>query len=692
MEDGAKEDPAQHNEPKFLSKAGWLKKAPGRLLASYKDRYIHVEKTEIVVYENEELQNCLERLDLENYDKCHELKSPFTKKQRLILIRSPKSGNKVHDVKFQAQTAEEKEAWIKALSDGINRAKNKVFDEVKVDQGSNLEHVTRSRPKGNRNRRPPTRIHMKEVALVSSDGILRLDLDIEDAIMPNGAHYVNVDGSDTLKVPPSNTGEKPLVPITEEEAQPDPEVSQQKKVIKPPMPPTKEAKPSAALEDEAHKNDGSEKKAPKPPASTLNEAKPCASPAEETTDETKPEKLSEMSSDASKKAAPPPMPPNKPSTCSWTSNLADASQSKPHPPTPPSKEKKPSHPTVEPGRQVEGLSNEDNENEDSSVNKTSETTMEIDETVQLISTEALPCVRDDSTEETVNSNKKVMSDSGPQTPTESPRKSPSPLAKFKKKPDGLAESDIQHTESHSAMSHPKEGADYTTSTSSVQSEDALPKSEDPSVIVSMNDSATDNLTSGPLLHQLSGEKKKKDEKSVDSGQHSDDESDASGSQDTLVASNGVPRGSRDALDVLDTSDIQSSVISKPAQVKPKVFHRVKVEPTIPLKPTTKVRSASTADLLSDSDADIQLKESGRPGAGSAGSPNDDVLNLETEVALEMEKTSKLLSKVSQDQGGSVEEGVPRDLLAEAMEKLKKAEHVLREVKKLKLTKNVRKSW
>lgn len=33
-------------------------------------------------------------------------------------------------MKFQAQTAEEKEAWIKALRGGINRAKNKVFDEV----------------------------------------------------------------------------------------------------------------------------------------------------------------------------------------------------------------------------------------------------------------------------------------------------------------------------------------------------------------------------------------------------------------------------------------------------------------------------------------------------------------------------------------------------------------------------------
>uniref|UniRef100_A0A3Q3WQ83 PH domain-containing protein n=1 Tax=Mola mola TaxID=94237 RepID=A0A3Q3WQ83_MOLML len=102
------------------------------LLTSYKDRYIHVEKTEVVVFEHEDLKNCLERLDLENYDKCHELKSPFKRKHRLILIRSPKSGNKVHDVKFQAQTVKEKEDWIKALSNGISRAKNKVFDSVNV--------------------------------------------------------------------------------------------------------------------------------------------------------------------------------------------------------------------------------------------------------------------------------------------------------------------------------------------------------------------------------------------------------------------------------------------------------------------------------------------------------------------------------------------------------------------------------
>uniref|UniRef100_A0A3Q2E5R1 Pleckstrin homology domain containing, family O member 2 n=1 Tax=Cyprinodon variegatus TaxID=28743 RepID=A0A3Q2E5R1_CYPVA len=167
LEEATKEEPAQPNKPKFLSKAGWVKKSHGRLLASYKDRYVQVEKTEMVVYENEDLQNCLERLDLESYDKCHELKSPFNKKHRLVLIRSPKSGNKIHDVKLQAQTAEEKEAWIKALSDCISRAKNKVFDEVKVDDSSNLEHITRTRPQGNRNRRPPTRIHMREVRIAA---------------------------------------------------------------------------------------------------------------------------------------------------------------------------------------------------------------------------------------------------------------------------------------------------------------------------------------------------------------------------------------------------------------------------------------------------------------------------------------------------------------------------------------------
>lgn len=103
---------------------------------------------------------------------------------------------------------------------------------------------------------------------MSSDGILRLDLDLEDAFMPNGTHHASVDGTETSKeaiqvpVPLSNANEateKELGPSAEE-AWTEPEVSPQKKVIKPPMPPTKEAKPSASPEEEPDKDDGLMKK------------------------------------------------------------------------------------------------------------------------------------------------------------------------------------------------------------------------------------------------------------------------------------------------------------------------------------------------------------------------------------------------------------------------------------------------
>ncbi|XP_029986884.1 pleckstrin homology domain-containing family O member 2 isoform X2 [Sphaeramia orbicularis] len=623
MEDGAKEDPAQCKEPKFLAKAGWVKKAHGRVLASYKDRYIHVEKTEIVVYENEDLQNCLERFDLENFETCHEIKSTFKKKHRLIVIRSPKSGNKVHDLKFQTQTAEEKDAWIKALSDGISRAKNKVFDEVKVDDSSNLEHVTRSRPKGNRNRRPPTRIHMKEVAVVSSDGILRLDLDLDDAIMPNGTHHSTVDGTGTpkeaSKAPPAASSEgeaaeeKSLSSIKEED-KPEPEASPQKKVIKPPMPPSKEAKRASAPEEEPEKTDVPEKKVLKPPMPPSKEAKPSAAPADEPTKEAKAEKTPETSPNAKKKTAVPPTPPSKPSS----SKPVETSQSRPnsHPPTPPSKEKKPSHPAAESNQELQGT-DDDNKEED---------------------------------------------------------ENPSPLLTSDKKEQDSPASD--------------------TSSGSLHTEEVIPTSDIPVVVVSLKDPVADSPSLSPLLGHLPGEKKKKkkaEEKSVDSGQHSDDDSEGSGSEDTLATSTAALRGSNAGLDVLDTSenDVQISVSLKPTTPATKGFTCWMSEPSPPIKPKTKVRSASSGNLLSDS-LDRSLLSTALARSGG-----DEVMKLETEVALEMENTSKLLSSVSQSQTeGNNGEAMPEDLLAKAMEKLKKADHVLREVKKLKLAKdsNNRKSW
>ncbi|XP_031702041.1 pleckstrin homology domain-containing family O member 2 isoform X2 [Anarrhichthys ocellatus] len=726
MNTGAKEDPAQSKEPKFLGKAGWVKKAPGRLFTSYKDRYVHVEKTEIVVYENEDLQNCLERVDLENYDKCHELRSPFKKKHRLILIRSPKPGNKVHDVKFQAQTAEGKEAWIKALIDGINRAKNKVFDEVTVDESINLEHVTRTRPKGNRNRRPPTRIHMKEVADVSSDGILRLDLDLEDAIMPNGTHHSSVDGTETPKeaikapTPPSNASE------SAEEAQTEPEVSPKKKVIKPPMPPTKEAKRSSTLEDEPDKD---EKKVLKPPMPPSKEAKPCASPVNDATEEeVKAEKMSEKSPEAKKKTGPPPTPPNKPSSTGSLSNLAETSQSRPnsHPPTLPLKEKKPSNSAVEPDQKVQGTTDENLVKEEGSQEEAAGTAAEAHEPDKSISKEAPPSVGDDEpespgaegqvseeeSEETIGSDVSKASDNEPQVPTETLGKSTSPLLILKKKPEKPVEPDTQNTGDNTTVTQINDGQDPTallptasdTSASSPQAEEALPRSDVPSVVVSLNDPVSDSLSLSPLLCHLPGEKKKKmEEKSVDSGQHSDDDSEGSGSEDMLVASTAALRGIHAGLDVFDTSenDIQIPVSSKPKkappkpQVRPKVFSCRRSGPTPPLKLSTKVRSASIGDLLSDdSSVCVQARQHTRAVAGGDGAPGAAVMKLETEVALEMEKTRELLSRVSQSQGGGDGDGKTEDLLAKAMEKLKKADHVLREVNKLKIANNssYRKSW
>uniref|UniRef100_A0A3Q3AYN4 Pleckstrin homology domain containing, family O member 2 n=1 Tax=Kryptolebias marmoratus TaxID=37003 RepID=A0A3Q3AYN4_KRYMA len=487
------------------NKAGWLKKSHGKLLASYKDRYIHVEKTEVVVYENEDLQNCLERFDLEKYDKCHELKSPFKKKHRLILIRSPKSGNKVHDVKFQTQSAEEKETWIKAISDCINRAKNKVFDEVKIDESINLEHVTRTRPKGNRNRRPPTRIHMKEVRML----------------------YVS------RWVHTSDSGNETTEPALE----------------------TEEA-----------------------------------------------EELSR------EKALPP----------------------------------------VE-GDQLESATAEERA----------------------------------SDEET--------SDNDQQEPAAPQRKSPSPPLTSKKTPEKSVAPATQNKEDPSAVTQPDEARDSTASdTVPLQAPEAHPDSEVPSVVVSCNDPLSDSL--GLLCH-LSGEKKKAEEKSVDSGQHSDDESEGSGCEDTLATSTAALRGSNVGLDVLDASDdsdnIQVSVNLRPSaepQVRPNVFPCRRSHPfQKPPKPLNKPKSASICDLLSESTKCTQMEAESTPAL------KDHVTKLETEVALEMDKTSELLSKA---QGGSRGEDVPEDLLAKALEKLKKADHVLREVKKLKLTKNSmnRMSW
>ncbi|XP_075431415.1 pleckstrin homology domain-containing family O member 2 isoform X2 [Ascaphus truei] len=144
-------------------KAGWLKKSSGGLLGLWKDRYILLRKAQLLVCESE-----------------------------------------VQDVKFLAKNAEERDAWIQALNEGINRGKNQIFDEV---------------------------------AQAVSDGSLRLDLDMLDS------------------------GVQSMVTPIFEKAERDP----QKEPVKIPMPPSKPCPPPSADKPHLDTRD-SDAKTPHPPS------------------------------------------------------------------------------------------------------------------------------------------------------------------------------------------------------------------------------------------------------------------------------------------------------------------------------------------------------------------------------------------------------------------------------------------
>ncbi|KAL7980148.1 hypothetical protein Chor_001416 [Crotalus horridus] len=194
-------------------KVGWVKKSSGGLLSLWKERYIRLNKTQLLVYEDEAEQKCVESLELEHYDRCQDLRAFLKRKNRFILIHSPGC-------------------------------------KVKVDESLSLDHITRGRAKIAKGRRPPTRSHLKEVASSTSDGILRLDLEVPDS-------------------GPTNS-----IPVTHETADAPPP----KEVHKPPMPPAKVLMPPTDnLSANLNPEDPQARKPPMPPAKPLKEV---ATPSE----------------------------------------------------------------------------------------------------------------------------------------------------------------------------------------------------------------------------------------------------------------------------------------------------------------------------------------------------------------------------------------------------------------------------
>ncbi|KAM3927223.1 pleckstrin homology domain-containing family O member 2 [Leptodactylus fuscus] len=271
MEDGVKGSSISPTESKVIHKAGWLKKSSG-LLGLWKDRYIQILKTQLHVFDNEEEQRCLETLELANYERCQDQKAFLKRKKHFNLIPSP--GTKVQEVKFQAKNPEERDVWIQALNDGINRGKNKVFDEVQVDPKCSLEHVTRDRAKaGPAKRRPPTRIHLKEVADAADDDSLRLGLEALDTgiltvvqAIPREKDEETKPQKEPVKIPMPDTGSLTVVPPIPKEN--DEEPKPQKEPVKIPMPPIK---PNNLQTAEPSISETTQVDAPAPPPKILKE-------------------------------------------------------------------------------------------------------------------------------------------------------------------------------------------------------------------------------------------------------------------------------------------------------------------------------------------------------------------------------------------------------------------------------------
>ncbi|XP_043931113.1 pleckstrin homology domain-containing family O member 1 [Protopterus annectens] len=175
-------DGTQQLQPEKL---GWIWKYCGKGIFReiWKKRYVILKGEHLYISEKEvkDEKKSQEVFDLSEYEKCEELKKGKSRSKKnhskFMLVRCRQPGNTAPNLIFLTVSPEEKEAWINFLNAALIRAKNRIFDEVIVEEDSYLAHLTRDRAKIQHPRRPPTRGHLMAVASTStSDGMLTLDL------------------------------------------------------------------------------------------------------------------------------------------------------------------------------------------------------------------------------------------------------------------------------------------------------------------------------------------------------------------------------------------------------------------------------------------------------------------------------------------------------------------------------------
>ncbi|NXF72715.1 PKHO1 protein, partial [Sclerurus mexicanus] len=182
-----------NQQPAQPEKVGWVRKFCGKGIFReiWKNRYVVLKGDQLYISEKEvkDEKNIQEMFDLSDYEKCEELRKSKSRSKKnhskFTLAHSRQPGNTAPNLIFLAVSPEEKESWINALNSAITRAKNRILDEVTVEEDSFLAHPTRDRAKIQHSRRPPTRGHLMAVASTStSDGMLTLDLIQEEDASP----------------------------------------------------------------------------------------------------------------------------------------------------------------------------------------------------------------------------------------------------------------------------------------------------------------------------------------------------------------------------------------------------------------------------------------------------------------------------------------------------------------------------
>ncbi|XP_028281940.1 pleckstrin homology domain-containing family O member 1-A isoform X2 [Parambassis ranga] len=174
--------------PQQPEKVGWIRKFCGRGIFRelWRSRYVMLRGDHLYISDKEvkDERKAQEIFDLADYERSEELRKAKSRSKknhsRFTVLRCRQPGNTVPNLVFLAVSPEEKESWVHALNVAIIKAKNRVLDQVTIEEDSTLVHPTRDRAKIPHGRRLPTRGHLMAVASTSSHGMLTLDLVAEE--------------------------------------------------------------------------------------------------------------------------------------------------------------------------------------------------------------------------------------------------------------------------------------------------------------------------------------------------------------------------------------------------------------------------------------------------------------------------------------------------------------------------------